>query len=64
MRIGYFIVLVLASFVCSPALAQPGRPRRGDDQAAKYEWGFDLQEGKFRAREAGKPLMVVVRCVP
>jgi hypothetical protein len=58
------VLVVFATFFNSPLLAQSGRPRRGDDQAAKYDWGFDLQEGKSRAKAAGKPLMVVLRCVP
>jgi hypothetical protein len=41
-----------------------GQPRRGDQPARAYGWIFDLEEGKALARTSGKPLMVVVRCVP
>jgi hypothetical protein len=40
------------------------QPRRGDQQAAQYGWVFSLEQGKALARASGKPLMVVVRCVP
>ena len=37
---------------------------RGDAQAARYGWLPGLEEGKAQARKTGKPLMVVIRCVP
>jgi hypothetical protein len=40
------------------------QPRRGDQQAGQHGWIFNLEEGKALARRSGKPLMVVVRCVP
>jgi len=40
------------------------RGPRGDQEAARNGWLFSLTEGKNRARASGKPLMVVVRCVP
>lgn len=36
----------------------------GDANAARYGWLSSLEEGKMQARESGKPLMVVIRCVP
>jgi hypothetical protein len=46
----------------APALAQRGR---GSEQAAaRNGWLFSLEAGKRQARETGKPLMVVIRCVP
>jgi hypothetical protein len=42
----------------------PAQPRRGDQPAGAYGWIFDLEEGKALARSSGRPLMVVVRCVP
>jgi hypothetical protein len=46
-------------------MAQPRPPRRGDPQeAARYGWLWSLEEGKAQARKSGKPIMVVLRCVP
>jgi hypothetical protein len=36
----------------------------GDANAARNGWLSSLEEGKKQARESGKPLMVVIRCVP
>ncbi len=36
----------------------------GDANAARYGWLSSLEEGKTKARQSGKPLMVVIRCVP
>ena len=57
------LVLALGMVVLADAslLAQP---RRGDQAAAEYGWHFSLEQGKALARASGKPLMVVVRCVP
>jgi len=44
-----------------PVLAQA----KGRDAGAnRFGWLGSLEEGKTRARAAGKPLMVVIRCVP
>ena len=52
---------VLATLVATPAAdAQPGR----FGNAGQYGWLSDLRTGKEQARQTGKPLMVVVRCVP
>lgn len=40
------------------------RGPRGGDPAARYGWLPGLEDGKARARVTGKPLMVMVRCVP
>jgi hypothetical protein len=45
----------------SPLRAQP---RRGEPQAARYGWLPSLEVGQAQARRTGKPLMVVIRCVP
>jgi hypothetical protein len=45
-----------------PAPAQPGR--RGEPQPSRYGWLPSLEQGEAQARRNGKPLMVVVRCVP
>lgn len=47
----------------SPALAQ-SKGSKGKDGAAKSGWLSTLEEGKSQARTSGKPLMVVMRCVP
>ena len=38
--------------------------RRGDLDARRFGWLSSLEEGKAEARKSGKPLMVVLRCVP
>ncbi|HEV3078388.1 MAG TPA: hypothetical protein VGY66_01360 [Gemmataceae bacterium] len=43
---------------------QRGGMRRGDQAAGEQGWIFSLEKGKAQARESGKPLMVMVRCVP
>jgi hypothetical protein len=43
-----------------PLGAQKGREVNG----AQYGWLSSLEEGKAQARKTGKPLMVVIRCVP
>ena len=59
------VVLALAGALCTeaPVLAQPGRGR-SEFEAARNGWLFSLSAGKQLARKTGKPLMVVVRCVP
>jgi hypothetical protein len=36
----------------------------GEMEAARKGWIFNLSTGQQLARQTGKPLMVVVRCVP
>jgi hypothetical protein len=66
MRNGSLVLfaLGLVALADTPALAQRGRDRRGDQEAARHGWLADLEQGKERARQSGKPLMVVLRCVP
>ena len=61
MKCGIAVVLALGVFAGSngPLPAQ-GR----DANAGKYGWLSSLEEGKAQARKTGKPLMVVIRCVP
>jgi hypothetical protein len=61
---GSLVVLALAGVVLSDSsvLAQPGR-RRGES-GARYGWLSSLAEGKRQVAATGKPLMVVLRCVP
>jgi hypothetical protein len=52
-----------AGWLTGPASAQPKGGRFGPNAAA-YGWLSSLEEGKSQARRTGKPLMVVIRCVP
>ncbi len=66
MRIGVAVGLALVVLGSLPpsVFAQRGRPGRGEPQAIRNGWLFSLREGQAEARKTGKPLMVVVRCVP
>jgi hypothetical protein len=58
-----FLVPLALGFVVlndTSVMAQP----RGEPQAARYGWVSSLTQGQAQARKNGKPLMVVVRCVP
>jgi hypothetical protein len=63
---GFLVALLVGCslFGQSVALGQARGPRRGDENAARFGWLFGLDAGKAEARQSGKPLMVVVRCVP
>ena len=52
--------------VACVALAPSAAPAqgKGDQAAGRYGWVSSLKEGKDLAAKNGKPLMVVVRCVP
>lgn len=54
----------LLPFVESLLLAQPQRPRRGEQSPAAFGWLSSLEQGIARARMNGQPLMVVLRCGP
>jgi hypothetical protein len=66
MRSGIVTLLALGvgALADAPLLAQVGGPRGGEQAAARNGWIFSLDEGKAQARKSGKPLMVVIRCVP
>ena len=55
------IALLLGGLSASPALAQKGRVR---DDAAKYGWTDDLPAAMKEAKRTGKPVVVVLRCIP
>lgn len=55
-------VAVLAC-LASPGQAQFRRPGRGENPAV-YGWLSSLAQGKAQAAREGKPMMVVLRCVP
>lgn len=65
MKMGLVAVaaLGLLALTGTPGLAQFKGPK-GDAQASRYGWLSSLSEGKAQARRTGKPLMVVIRCVP
>jgi hypothetical protein len=52
----------IASLIATPCQAQKGKGMGGD--ASRFGWLSSLSEGKAQARKTGKPLMVVIRCVP
>ena len=56
------LVLGVAGWCASPALAQKGKGKGGE--AGRHGWLSSLAEGKAHARQTGKPLMVVFRCDP
>jgi hypothetical protein len=56
-----FLALGLLVVADSSVLAQRGR--RGP-QGGRYGWLGSLEQGQAQARQAGKPLMVVLRCEP
>jgi hypothetical protein len=65
MKSGLSVVLALGvvALAAAPSGAQ-FRGARGGDEMAKNGWFTSLEEGKALARKSGKPLMVVLRCVP
>jgi hypothetical protein len=57
------LVLALGTLILTDASVQAQR-RRGDQDAARFGWLSNLESGKAEARKSGKPIMVVLRCVP
>jgi hypothetical protein len=58
------IVLVLALGVIFLTSAVLWAQRERGQNPARYGWLSSLEEGKAEAKKTGKPLMVVIRCVP
>ena len=58
-------VLALTSAL-TPASAVFAQHEHGhpDPDAVKNGWIFNLDEGFTQAKKSGKPLMVVIRCLP
>ncbi len=50
------------SLILDPALS--AQPRRDMLSSAANGWLMNLDAGLTEAKKTGKPLMVVVRCVP
>ena len=60
-RLAVFLALGAVALADTSVLAQ----RRGrGEPGGRYGWLSSLAAGKAQARQSGKPLMVVVRCVP
>ena len=65
MRRPLVAVLALAGLALADVPAPAPRGRRfGEAAAGRNGWLFSLREGQRLARATGKPLMVVLRCVP
>lgn len=62
------IFSLIAIAVCGFIAHVRAQGRGGEDswrrQAVRYGWLLDYHEARALARKAGKPLMVVFRCVP
>jgi hypothetical protein len=59
------LAIGLVLTIQAPVQAQRRGRGRGDDvQAGQYGWLSSLDAGMTKARTSGKPLMVVIRCVP
>lgn len=63
-RVVVGLTLVCLAVASSPLEAQFRKGPRGEQEAARKGWIFSLDSGREQARKTGKPLMVVVRCVP
>jgi hypothetical protein len=61
---GSVVFLALAGIALSSSSALAQRALRGNLDAVRNGWVFSLSEGKRQADRTGKPLMVVLRCVP
>jgi hypothetical protein len=57
------IVIGAAGLMAGPAPAQ-GRRGMSPQGAARQGWLSDYRRAKDLARQTGKPLMLVFRCVP
>jgi hypothetical protein len=66
MKSGVSVVLALGfiGLAAAPSPAQLREAHGGDPEAARYGWLATLEKGRAQARKSGRPLMVVLRCVP
>ena len=60
-RAAFVIALGAIAFADSSVLAQK---KASEFEAVKNGWIFSLSQGKALAERSGKPMMVVMRCVP
>lgn len=63
-RYAFVLALGCAALTAVESPAQFRGRGRGEMNAARYGWLSSLEAGKTQARQTGKPLMVVLRCVP
>jgi hypothetical protein len=63
MKSGFAFCLALG-FVALGDASLSAQPRRPGADGGRFGWLGSLSEGKAEARKTGKPLMVVIRCVP
>jgi hypothetical protein len=59
-------LLIAVGCLLVPGIPATGQRRGGggEQEAVRKGWLFSLAEGKALASKTGKPLMVVLRCVP
>ena len=64
MKRSVVVVLTLAGLLGAEAPVMAQRGFFGEQEASRNGWLFSLSAGKQLARTTGKPLLVVLRCVP
>lgn len=57
------LVAAVVGLTAGPAFAQRGRGASPFD-AVRNGWLSDYRQAKEQARQSGKPMMLVFRCVP
>jgi hypothetical protein len=55
------IALALWGLDAAPVSAQKGKVR---DEAVRYGWTEDLSAAMKEAKRTGKPVIVILRCIP
>ncbi len=60
------LLVVTAALGCASLVPHGAEAQKGGGMpnAFQYGWLGSLEQGKAEAAKTGKPLMVVVRCVP
>jgi len=56
--------LLAVGLLAAAAAAQGDRFGQDRREAEKHGWVFNYDAAKQQARKSGRPLMVVLRCVP
>jgi hypothetical protein len=62
-RLAVLVALGIVAAADTSVVAQ-GRVPREMDIAARHGWLLSLDAGLAEARTSGKPVMVVLRCIP
>jgi hypothetical protein len=60
----FVLILAIPGLLLFGSQAQAQRGSPGAAAAQRTGWIFSLTEGKRKAQETGKPLMLVFRCDP